>query len=145
MATFDLGIPDTKAAAERGIEVPIMDPANPAEQLKNAVGEPLSITILGGDSEKVRRRDRQSLNRVIENIRKKKDQGGAEETEQEQVARLATATLAWTFKTPDGKPVDCTEQNAKAIYGDPRYPYLVEQLQQQIDNRAALFQTRSDS
>lgn len=145
MPTFDLGIPDTKAAAERGIDVPITDPANPGQPLNNAVGEPLVITILGGDAEKVRNRDRKTLDRVLENIRKRKDQGGAKETEQEQIDRLAAATVAWTFKTPDGVAVPCTEPNAKAIYGDPRYPYLIEQLQQKIDDRAALFQTRSDS
>lgn len=145
MASFDLGIPDTKAAAERGIVVPIMDPARPGEQLKNAVGEPLSITILGSDAEKVKERDRKTLDKVFENVRKKKDQGGAKESEQEQINRLAAATVAWTFKTPDGKPVECSEQNARAIYGDPRYPYLIEQLQQKIDDRAAFFATASDS
>lgn len=140
---FDLGLPDAKAAAERGIPVDIMDPADADKPLFTPKGEPLVIHIIGADSAKVRKKTRTTLDKHFERIRKGKPSGGAEESEQEVIDRLAAATLSWNFVTPSGEPVACTEENAKAIYGDPRYPYLVEQLDKAIGDRSRFFATSS--
>jgi hypothetical protein len=139
---------DTKSPAERGLVVEFSDPRDPDKQVVDEKGRPLTITILGGDSQKVRAKARQSLDKAFEKIRKNKDPGGAKESEQEQIERLVAATIAWSdnWVIDDGEPpLPCTPENAQRLYSDARFPWIVETLQKKIDDRAAFFVARANS
>lgn len=142
MAT-DFAALDTKALAEKGMVVELEGPDG--EPLLDAEGKQYWIRQLGGDAGKIREKHRKSLDKVYEKVRKGKAQGGAAESEREQIDRLAAAVLEWYVPTLDGETLVCTEENARRLYSDPRLPWLPEQLQKRIDDRAAFFATRSTS
>lgn len=142
MAT-DFAALDTKALAEKGLVVNLETPTG--DPFVDDDGKQYFIRILGGDAGKIREKHRLSLDKVYERVRKNRDLGGAKESEREQVERLAAATLDWYLPTLDGETLACTEPNARKLYGDPRFPWLVEQLQKRIDDRAAFFANSSTS
>lgn len=140
---IDLGLPDAKALAERGVPVEIMDPADMDKQLNNAVGEPLVIRVIGADASKIRSKANAQLDKHYERQRKGKGGVTSEQSEQEIIDICAAATVSWNLKTPDGSPIDCNEHNARLVYGDPRYPYLQEQVFKVIGDRSRFFGTSS--
>jgi hypothetical protein len=138
---------DTKTAAERGMIVDFPDPRDP-DKLVEINGKPVTITILGADAAKVRAVGRKTLDKVIEKIRKNKDVGGAKETEQDQIERLAAATVVWSdnWIIDDGEPpLVCSEAAARALYSDPRFPWIVERLQKKLDDRTGFLYEKANS
>lgn len=142
----DLSSLDTKAAAERGIVVDLEHPFTPEKPFVDDAGVPYSITILGGDAGKVRAKGRKQLDRYISLIRKNKDPGDSETSEQDNIDRLATATIAWHLPPLDGAELpDPTEHLARKLYSDSRFPWIVEQLTKAINDRARFFVKSSTS
>lgn len=146
---FSLASLDVKAAAERGLVVEFRNPADPTQIVKDETGKPLTITILGHDAEKIKERDRKTLDKIYERVAKgTPQQSASKKSEQESIDRLAAATVAWSdnWVLEDGQPaLVCTEANAKKLYGDPRFPWIAEQLLAKIDDRTAFFTQGSDS
>lgn len=143
---FDLATRDTKAAAESGIVVHLKDPATD-EPMFGDGEEPVTITILGSDAAKIRAKSHHSLDQAFAKLKKKGDstEGRSEEIERETVKLLAAATIAWTGFVVDGSPMECNEPNARKLYSDPRFPWIVEQLRKVMDDRAAFFQKGSSN
>jgi hypothetical protein len=145
MSGFDLNTLDTKTAAEQGIVVELENPLTPEKPFVDDDGAPYSITILGGDAGKVRQKDRKQLNRILTAIRKNKD-ADAEAGEQDNIDRLAAATLAWHLPALDGETLPApTEHSARKLYSDPRFPWIIEQLTKAIGDRARFFKKSSSS
>jgi hypothetical protein len=146
MTTQDLNTLDTKAAAEQGIVVELEHPFTPTVPFVDDDGQPYYIKILGGDAGKVREKSRKQLDRYIALIRKNRDPGDAETGEQDNVDRLASATLEWHLPPLDGAPVPAaSEASARKLYSDPRFPWIVEQLTKAINDRARFFVKSSSS
>jgi hypothetical protein len=145
MSGFDLSTLDTKTAAENGIVVELENPFEPEKPFVDDDGVPYSITILGSDAGKVRNKSRKQLSRFLTAMRKNKD-ADAEEGEQENIDRLATATLEWHLPALDGETLPApTEHSARKLYSDPRFPWIVEQLTKAIGDRARFFKKSSSS
>lgn len=142
MAT-DFSALDTKTAAEQGTVVELEGPDE--KPLLDAEGKPYWIRLMGGDAPKIRAKHRKSLDRTFEKIRKGKSPGGVEESERDTIERLAAATLEWHVPTLDGVALECNEANARKLYSDARFPWLVEQLQKRMDDRAGFFAQSSTS
>lgn len=144
MSGFDLNTLDTKAASEAGIVVELEHPFNPETPFEDDEGVAYSITILGSDAGKVRAKGRKQLDRYISLIRKNKDPGDAEAGEQDNIDKLATATIAWHLPALDGEVLpEPTEHIARKLYSDPRFPWIVEQLTKAIGDRARFFKKSS--
>lgn len=138
---FDLSDVDAQAAAERGRGIQIKDPRDATgETLLMVDGEPFTIYIVGSDSKKVKAKVHQTLDKAYEAARKGKGSSSAADAEKEVADTLAAATTHWTPVLPlDGQPFPCTEQNARKLYSDPRFPFIAEQLAKEVENRAAFF------
>lgn len=144
--TFDLNALDTKAASEQGIVVELEHPFTPTVPFVDDDGKPYFIRILGGDAAKVRAKSRKQLDRYIALIRKNRDPGDAETGEQDNIDRLAAATLEWHLPPLDGEPVPApSEAIARKLYSDPRFPWIMEQLTKKINDRASFFVKSSTS
>ncbi len=112
--------------AEAGVAMPVRDPN----------GKPLdgvTITVAGGDSERVRRIQRANWNgRRVMGGRRGGVMPTAEEAEADALATAVAATLAWTGIEFEGKALDCTPENAKMLYA--RVPVLRRQVEQFRDD-----------
>jgi len=145
MSGFDLNTLDTKTAAEEGLVVELENPFEPEKPFVDDDGVPYSITILGGDAGKVRTKEKKQLNRILTAIRKGKD-SDAEAGEQDNIDKLAAATLAWHLPTLDGETFPPpTEHLARKLYSDPRFPWIIEQLTKRIGDRSRFFKKSSPS
>lgn len=143
---FEISTRDSKAAAERGIVVQWEDPET-KEGIADEAGNAVSFTLLGGDADKVVAKSDKNLNKFFEGMSKgRKNDRRAQESRDELIGRLAIATIAWTDNwTLDGVVLECNEYNARKVYGDPRFRWLLDQMQAVIDDRARFFVKSSTS
>lgn len=143
--TFDLSTLDTKTTAEQGLVVELENPFAPEKPFVDDDGVPYSITILGSDAAKIRTKEKKQLNRVLSAMRRNKDVD-AEAGEQDNIDRIAAATLDWHLPTLDGETLPApTEHTARKLYSDPRFPWIIEQLTKAIGDRARFFKKSSTS
>ena len=141
---IDLASLDTKTPAEAGVVVQLDNPFT-GEPLTLDDGSPCTITVLGQDSAKMRAYTRQVTDRNIERLRKGRDAMKSEAAEADRIGGLATVTTAWNLFPLDGQTLDCTERNAKKLYSDPRFPWIVEQLEKAVMDRARFFPRASSN
>lgn len=139
---FDLSTLDSKAASEAGTTIEIISPATGEPLLDD--GKPVAITIIGIDSAKLRGIARKLNDRRMTDIRKGKNADFDSEVADEEKAKLyAAATIAWEGIALDGSVLECNDRNAKKLYSDPRFPWLVEQIDKAIADRQRFFKTAS--
>jgi hypothetical protein len=132
---------DTKAASEAGLTVDL------DEIGLDDAGKPYFITILGMDAGKVVDKDRKQLNRVLTAIRKNKDAGDAEVGEKDNIEKLAASTIAWHLPPiEEGEPEpEMSEQNARRLYSDPRFRWIVRKLTKKQNDESDFFVKSSTS
>lgn len=142
----DFALLDTKAAAETGAVIFLDDPFS-GEPLLDDDGVPLSITVLGADSEKVGKAIRANADKRIARIQKRGsvEDAWSETQRADTISTLAKATVAWHILPVDGVVLECTEANARKFYGDPRFPWVVEQLDKAVVDRKRFFKNSSAS
>ena len=137
---MDLSKLDTLAPAESGTVVELEHPVT---------GEPIpdtSITLRGEDSHAVRNVIRKQHDRRIEKMRKGKGaMSDSASLESEQVEKLVAATIDWKGIELDGEPLPFSAPNARKLYSDPRFPWLVEQVQTAMLDRERFFTNGSKS
>ncbi|NAZ37147.1 hypothetical protein [Rubellimicrobium sp. CFH 75288] len=128
---FDLPGLDTKTLSEQGVPMPVLDPAG--RPALDRQGRPITITLLGPDSDRYRAAARAQLRRRIQRASAGQEPDFAEE-EAEIIAILADCTLGWEgVCTPDGEPIPCTVAAAAEIYR--RYPLIRDQADRFIGDR----------
>lgn len=137
---LDLSMFDTKAASEAGIVVEL------DELPLDDAGKPYSITILGMDAEKIVEKDQKTLDRYIKLIRKNRDPGDTKAGEQENIDKLAEATIAWHLPPVDGAPLPTpTKPIALKLYSDPRFRWIVRKLTKRQGDESGFFVKSSTS
>lgn len=143
---FEISTRDSKAAAERGIVVPWEDPET-KEEIVDEDGTAVTFTLVGGDADKVAAKTDKNLNKFFDRLSKgRKNDRRAQESREELIDRLAAATIAWSPNwTYDGQVLECNEHNARKVYSDPRFRWLLEQMQGVVDDRARFFTKSSTS
>lgn len=143
---FEISTRDSKAAAERGIVVPWIDPQT-KEVCVDENGVVVSCTLLGGDAAKVVEKSEKDINQYFDRLSKgQKKNDRATENRATTITRLAAATVSWTDNwTYEGEVLPCNEQNARKVYSDPRFRWLLDQLAVVIDDRARFFGESSTS
>jgi len=141
---MDLSTLDSKAAAEAGTVIEIISPAT-GEPLMDD-GKPVTITILGIDSAKLRGISKKLTDRRFTDIRRGKNADfDSDVADAERFKLYAAATIAWEGIGLDGAVLECNERNAQKLYSDARFPWLVEQIDKAIADRQRFFKTASPS
>lgn len=141
---FDFTDLDTKTAADAGTVVHLEHPGT-GDPLYDEKQNPITITVLGSDSEKVRKLVRQQADKRFERMRRQKEGVTSAAIESDAVARMVAATVAWQGVKLDGQVLECNEQNARKLYGDPRFPWIAEQVEKAIEDRQRFFKSASQS
>lgn len=141
---------DTKAAAEAGAAISLLNPFTD-EPLLLDDGSAVSITVLGADSAKMREYSRQvtderlAATQAAQSKNKKAPIVTIGKLEREKFEGLAAVTVSWNVFPLDGEVLACTEANALRLYADPRFPWIAEQLNSAVVDRARFFKKPSTS
>ena len=115
---MDLATLDSVKAANEGAAMEVLHPTSNVP-LKDDQDNPITITLIGQDSDKVKKRQRLEMNKRLKAGRR--STMTAEELE-EQGIKL------------DGQLLDCTADNAMKVY--KRVPWLREQVDSFVGDRA---------
>lgn len=118
------------------VPVPLRHPTT-SERLLSDAGAPITISIVGMDSEQFRTRHRAIINRRLNAGKKAKVT--AEEIEAESIDTIAACITGWQHVELDGKALEFSKANAKALL--TRLPWLREQLDEAIADRANFLKT----
>ncbi|HEY8359362.1 MAG TPA: hypothetical protein VIL30_18075 [Ramlibacter sp.] len=129
---MDLLTLDTKDASNQGAVMELENPAT-GEKLLTESGEPITITLLGIDSDKLKKRQNELTNEVLKKGFRPK-MTTAEKQETDRLTTLALATVSWSNIEMGGKKLDCTTDNARSLY--KALPWLKEQADAFIADRA---------
>lgn len=128
---MDLATLDITKAANEGATMEVLHPTE-GTVLKDEAGKPITITLIGQDSEKVKKRQRVEMNKRLKNGRRQTMT--AEELEEQGLQLLAFCTLSWSGIKLDGQDLDCNAANAVIVY--QRLPWLKEQVDAFVGDRA---------
>lgn len=129
---MDLSTLDTAELANQGALLELRDPAgNPAV---NDDGSPVTITLLGEDSDVVTQISNRNANQFLRGASAGGQAVTAEMSRTNEINKFAKATVAWHGVGLDGEDLKCTEENAKALYR--RFPWIRDQVRTFIGDRA---------
>jgi len=127
---MDLSDLSTKEAADDGAVLELRGPTG--APIMQDDGAPVTITLLGADSDVLTRVANQQTNRYL------RDRGAATMTAEGATANridyLAAATVAWSGIKVDGDVLDCTRDEARKLYR--RFPFIRDQASAFVDDRA---------
>ncbi|HTG26124.1 MAG TPA: hypothetical protein VK681_39365 [Reyranella sp.] len=142
---MELSTLDSKVVSERGLTIILTDPRT-GGPLMHDDGEPMSVTVLGDDSQRMRDYDRKQQDEAIDQAKAgRKSTLTAVGIEARNARRLAVATIHWHLDVIDGQALECTEANAFKVYSDSRFPWLYEQVATGRMERARFFSGGSTS
>jgi hypothetical protein len=139
---LDLSSLDTTKAAEDGAVLEIRHPTSGAV-LSNGDGRAVTLTLAGMDSQRARKAERQATNRRLRMGGRRAISVTADELDNDSLDLLAACTLAWSGFAVDGSELECNAENARRLYR--QFPWLREQAQQYIDDRANFLTTSQTS
>ncbi|MNT58262.1 hypothetical protein D3C86_1255030 [compost metagenome] len=126
---MDIIATDTTTHANEGAVLELRSAEGAA--LLQADGSPVTITLLGADSDIYVRASNQLTNRALRN--RGKAQITAESALTDQINLLAKAVTAWSGIGLGEESTPCTEENAKKLL---RVAYIREQVSDFIADRA---------
>ena len=115
-----------------GVPVPLRHPVTGEKLTHDKTGEPITISIVGMDSDQFRARHRAIINRRLNAGKKAKVT--AEEIETESIGTIAACVTGWAGVNLDGADLTFTIDNVKALLA--RLPFIREQLDEAIADRA---------
>lgn len=118
------------AAADQGVEMVLRHPATD-DALQTEGGQPISITLAGGDSERARKARNAAHNRRLQRMNKKLT---AESLEAEGLDVLVACTLGWQNIHFEGEDLAFSPDNARKLY--KAVPWIREQVDAFIVDRA---------
>lgn len=128
---MDLNALDTSASSNEGVKMEVegIDGAT----ILQKDGKPVTITLLGIDSETMQKRQNELTNDTMKKGFRPKPQS-AEKMRSERVKTLALATVTWDGVEIDGKELTFSYENALSLYR--RLPALAEQVDNFVGDRA---------
>lgn len=131
----DLATIDTAETANIGAVMHLNGPDG-APLYQDPVGdadpEPVTITLLGDDSDALIRMDRQNTNAVLRGSGPQAMT--AELSEAKNINRLARATVGWSGIQVGGETIEWSEEAAKGLYR--RFRWIRQQANQFVSDRA---------
>jgi hypothetical protein len=117
------------------VPVSIVNPKT-RQPIRDAEGKESYISIVSLDSPEVQRVQKDTLNKRL------KTRGrltmSADELDAERANTLVAATKGWYLVSLDGTPLNVpfSEATARALYSDPRFAWIREQVNEALDDRA---------
>ncbi len=129
MDDFDLENFDLAAMADGGAELVLKNPHDGGPLL--VAGAPVTISLIGADSEERRKAERALLDRNL-----KKRQGGtfsADDIDDAAIEILTACTKGWTNMRMGGETLAFAPKNAKMVYG--RFRWIREQVEAFVNER----------
>lgn len=111
--------------------------------LKTDKGEPITITLVGTDSDVFRKAQRAILDRRLN--QKGKTKLSSAEIEQEGITTLASCTVGWSGIKIDGKELPFSKDNVKALYGRADLPWIKDQVDEFIADRSNFMMASPES
>lgn len=125
---FDLAALDTSRGAEEGYTLTLVHP-------KTGEATPVTITVLGADSETFRDKQREILRRRAERMnRTRKLTVAPEEAEADSLELLVAVISGWSGMTLDGAELPFSGENARMVLR--RFGWIREQVDQAVSDRA---------
>jgi len=122
-----------QAAQEAGLDVDVKDPTG------KKIG--FTIKVAGPDSA----RQRKAIEKLAAERMASDDPTPltAQELYDRQTKGLASSTISWSPFKVDGALLECTEENAYAIYN--RFPFIRDQVAERAGRRSAFFTSSNTS
>lgn len=119
------------ASKEDGALLALRHPGN-GSVLKTADEKPISLTVVGTDSEIYRSAMRALTNKRLTQVRR--DPVTAEEIESEATSMLANCVTGWSGIVLDGQPLQFSKANVVVIFS--RLRWVREQVEAFVNDRA---------
>lgn len=122
---MDFGKINTADDSNLGATHHVIDPytEEPAYVRIGKEDVPVTIKVLGPDSDQMRK----FQGTMLKSMMKKRKAGmDADELERKMVSQLVEATVSWTGVMQNGEELECTRENARALY--EKHSWLREQL-----------------
>ncbi len=130
--TFDLTKLDAKTRSDAGVAMTVINPAT-ALPLRDDAGKPVTITLKGKSSAAYK-----TIWRVILDRNRDRSAKGItpneEEVRQDDIDLLTALTAAWDFTDLDGAPFPCTPENARRMWSDERFSWVMQQAMRFASN-----------
>ncbi len=133
---MDLAQFDTKPAANAGVDMPVRHPQT-RKPLTDDDGKPITIRLIGRDSDQFQAAQREMLTRRLRNAPAASDVPDFEAAETETIDLLATSTVGWSGIKIDGKPLSFSHENAANLYR--RLRWLREDVDAFVSSRDHFF------
>ena len=130
---MDLSKFDTSKTADDGVKMQLRDPKD-----ESVVIEGMSITVAGLDSARYREAERKQTDFRLEQSRVAGRPGKMTTAgiEADRINLLVACTIAWEGFDLDGKPLECTPENARKVYSNPGLRWIREQVDRFVGDRA---------
>jgi hypothetical protein len=120
--------------ANQGATMEVFHPITNEKLLDNN-GYPVTITMLGADSTKMRQA---MSDRAKRQLSKKQQQiQSIDDAEKLSAELLATITIAWSGMTENGESIECNAENAVRLY--TQYSWLRQQVDAFTTDRANFY------
>lgn len=129
---MDLASIDTSELANKGVALELRGPNGAA--LFQDDNTPVSITLLGDDSDALARVNNINTNQFLRGTSSGQTGITAEQAKTNEINKFAAATVSWSGITVNGEVLDCTPDNAKSLYR--RFPWIRDQVRAFISDRA---------
>lgn len=120
---MDLSSLDTRKAAGDGAKYQLRHPVEDTP-ITTDDGKPVTITVIGTDSEAFRRAAQAQANSRLKHGQRSRVT--AETVESDATDLLVACTTGWSGIVVDGKELDFSAENARALYD--RFPWIREQV-----------------
>lgn len=124
---------------EQGADLHLVHPAT-GKPLTAENGEPITVRLLGIDSETYRTLEKEVRHASLERMQKKLGRRGTpqmqvdpEQIEEDALNMMVKCTKSWANIIYKGKPLDCTPANVKMLYQEQ--PWIAEQVSEFMNDR----------
>ena len=128
---MDLSTLDTSDLANQGAVMELRSPTDGSPVLEDD-GTPVTITLLGADSDILTSVSNRQANRYLKN--QARMNVTAELARSNEIEYLSKATVAWVGIGLDGETLACTTENAATLYR--RFPWALDQARAFVADRA---------
>ena len=119
---FDIAKLDTQTRSEQGVAMTVRHPGTGLAILDDQ-GEPVTITLMGNNSEAFRTMQR-AISERRQARRAKRIEITVDDLRNDDTEVMAALTLGWTFTEMDGKPFSFSPENARRLWADTRWEWL---------------------
>lgn len=134
MTGFDIGSLQAKEKAGKGAPLTLCHPIS-GEKLQDKDGKPVTITLLGSDSDEYQKQDRANNKaRLAKAQRSRRFIPTPEELEADNVALLAAVTTGWSGIVVNGEAPECNTTQAAKLYKEQLW--VREQVNEFVSDRS---------